>query len=332
VTPEGSPLSSGGRALITGITGQDGSFLAEELLGHGAEVFGLTRRRPDDDLGCSEPLRDRLSLLQGDILNPQTRARIAELAPAEIYHLAAPTFVPDSWRDPSSTMNAIHGSAAALLALVAERLPQTRVFLAGSSEMFGDAPCSPQDEDTPCRPRTPYATAKLAAHQLVGQLRARERIFAVSGILYNHESERRPDRFVTRKITRGAAEIALGRQQTITLGDLSAVRDWSFAGDVMHGVCLALRHETPRDYIFASGAGHSVQEFVRAAFAHLGLDPADHVEVDPSLVRAPEIAAPVGDPARARQGLGWEPTIDFEQLVARMVDADLAALSAGAED
>jgi GDPmannose 4,6-dehydratase len=194
--------------------------------------------------------------------------------------------------------------------------------------MFGDAPASPQSEDTPCRPRTPYATAKLAAHELVGQLRDRHELFAVSGILYNHESERRPDRFVTRKITRGAAEIALGRRRTLALGDLSAVRDWSFAGDVMHGLRLALRHETPQDYIFASGVGHTVEQFVHAAFAHLGLDPADHVEIDPALVRAPEAVASVGDPRRARASLGWVPTIGFEQLVGRMVDADVAELSA----
>ncbi|HEY3772103.1 MAG TPA: GDP-mannose 4,6-dehydratase [Solirubrobacteraceae bacterium] len=321
-------LPPGARALITGVTGQDGSFLAEELLGEGYEVFGLTRRDPSTDLGCSEPLRDRLALLQGDVLDPSTQARITELAPAEIYHLAAPTFVPDSWRDPAGTMAAIYGSAAALLALVAERLPGTRVFVAASGEMFGEATTSPQSEDTLCRPRTPYASAKLAAHELVGQLRAHHRLFAVSGILYNHESERRPDRFVTRKITRGAAAIALGRRRTLTLGDMTAVRDWSFAGDVLHGVHLALRHETPRDYIFASGVGHTVEEFVRVAFAHLGLDPAGHVEIDPSLVRAPESVAPVGDPARAREALGWVPTHDFVQLVARMVDADVAELSA----
>lgn len=328
MNPEGSPFSSRGRALITGITGQDGSFLAEELLARGDEVIGLTRRGPSDHLGCSEPLRGRVSMLQGDLLDPGTSDRIAELAPSAIYHLAAPTFVPDSWRDPAATMAAIHGAAAALLTLVVERLPGTRVFVAASSEMFGDAPSSPQREDTPCRPRTPYATAKLAAHQLVGQLRARHGLFAVSGILYNHESERRSDRFVTRKITRGAAEIAAGRRRTLTLGDLSAVRDWSFAGDVMHGACLALHHETPQDYIFASGIGHTVEQFVHAAFAHLGLDPAGYVEVDPSLVRPPEAVAPVGEPRRARDALGWEPTIGFEQLVARMVDADVAELSA----
>jgi len=318
----------GRRALITGVTGQDGSFLAEELLGRGYEVIGLTRRDPADDLGCSEPLRARLSVRRGDVRDETTRVWICDLAPDEIYHLAAPTFVPDSWRDPAATMAAIHGSAAALLALVAERLPDARVFVAASGEMFGEAPVSPQREDTPCRPRTPYATAKLAAHQLLGQLRERHGLFAVSGILYNHESERRPERFVTRKITRGAAEISLGRRRTLTLGDLSAVRDWSFAGDVMHGIWLALGHEIPQDYVLASGVGHTVGDLVSAAFAHLGLDPADHVEVDPALVRAPEAVAPVGDPARARAALGWTPTLDFDGLVARMVDADLAELSA----
>jgi GDPmannose 4,6-dehydratase len=331
VSPAGtSPPSGvrGGRALITGVTGQDGSFLAEELLGRGYEVIGLTRRDPAGDLGCSEPLRERLTVLGGDVLDAGTRARIAELAPAEIYHLAAPTFVPDSWRDPAATMAAIHGSAAALLTLVAERLPETRVFLASSSEMFGEAPSSPQREDTPCRPRNPYATAKLAAHQLLGQLRSRHELFAVSGILYNHESERRPPRFVTRKIARGAAEISLGRRRTLTLGDLSAVRDWSFAGDTMRGAWLSLGHETPQDYVFCSGVGHTVEDLVRAAFAHLGLDPADHVEIDPTLVRAPEQVPPIGDPRLASEALGWVPTLDFAALVARMVDADLAELSA----
>jgi GDPmannose 4,6-dehydratase len=322
----GSP-PAGARALITGVTGQDGSFLAEELLARGDEVIGLTRRDPAADLGSSEHLRGRLTALQGDVRDPAIRERIIALAPAEIYHLAAPTFVPDSWQDPAATMAAIHGSAAALLTLVADRLPDTRVFLAGSGEMFGDAPESPQHEDTPARPRNPYASAKLAAHQLVGQMRARHGLFAVSGILYNHESERRPERFVTRRITRGVAEIALGRRATLTLGDLSAVRDWSFAGDVMHGVRLSLRHETPQDYIFASGVGHRVEQLVHAAFAHVGLDPTDHVEIEPGLVRAPEAVAPVGDPQRARVALGWEPSHDFAQLIARMVDADVAELS-----
>jgi GDPmannose 4,6-dehydratase len=329
VSAAGSPPPPGARALITGFTGQDGSLLAEDLLARGAEVIGLTRREAADDLGPSEPLRRRVTVIQGDILDPVTRERIVAAAPTEIYHLAAPTFVPDSWRDPGATMTAIHGSAAALLMLVAERMPEARVFVAGSGEMFGDAPESPQREDTPARPRNPYATAKLAAHQLVGQLRSAHGLYAVSGILYNHESARRPVQFVTRRITHAAAEIALGRRRTLTLGALDAVRDWSFAGDVMRGAQLALAHGTAQDYIFASGVGHTVADLVHAAFSHLGLDPADHLEVDPALVRPPEGVAPIGDPARARRELGWAPSLDFAGLIASMVDADLAALRGG---
>jgi GDPmannose 4,6-dehydratase len=193
--------------------------------------------------------------------------------------------------------------------------------------MFGDASDSPQREDTPCRPRSPYAAAKLAAHQLVGLLRDRDGIFACSAILYNHESERRPENFVTRKITRAAAAIKLGLAHELALGDMSAVRDWSFAGDIMRGCRLMVARDAPRDYVLASGVGHTVADFVNAAFAHVGLDPADHVRTDSELVRPPERIAPVGDPSRARAELGWAPTLTFEQLVARMVDADLADLS-----
>ena len=317
------------RALVTGITGQDGSFLAEELLDRGYEVIGLTRRDLAQSLGATEPLRGRLTLLRGDVRLPQTRDAITQLAPAEIYHLAAPTFVPDSWADPAATMDAIHGSTAALLHALTGDLAATRLFLAGSAEMFGDAPVSPQREDTPAHPRTPYASAKLAACQLAAQLRGRDGRFAVTGILYNHESERRPPRFVTRKITRAAAEISLGGRERLELGDLSAVRDWSFAGDVMHGAWLSLQHDLASDYVFAGGVGHSVAELLDVAFAHVGLDPADHVDVDPALVRAPETVAPIGDPSRARELLGWMPTVSFPQLVGRMVDADREALRGG---
>jgi GDPmannose 4,6-dehydratase len=314
------------RALITGVTGQDGSFLAEELLARGYEVVGLTRRGADAPLGAGEPLRARIALVRGDVADARTRQTLCEIAPDEIYHLAAPTFVPDSWRDPAATMAAIHGSAAALLGIVARELAGTRLFLAASAEMFGDAPESPQREDTPCRPRTPYATAKLAAHQLAGQMRARDGVFVVSGILYNHESERRPERFVTRKITRAAAEIARGRRERLALGDLSVVRDWSFAGDVMHGAWLSLHAGVPDDYVLASGIGRTVQDLLTTAFAHVGLDAEQYVDIDPALVRAPESVASVGDPGRARTRLGWTPALDFDQLIARMVDADLRDL------
>jgi len=219
------------------------------------------------------------------------------------------------------------------LEAVSEHSPDTRLLVAGSGEMFGDAPESPQREDTPCRPRSPYAVAKLAAHRLVGQIRERYGIFACSAILYNHESERRPERFVTRKVTRGAAKVKLGLAGELTLGDMSAIRDWSFAQDTMRGCRLMLGHSQPQDYILASGHGHTVDDLVHAAFAHVGLDPSAYVRIDPELSRSPESVAPVGDPRRARTELGWSATLTFEQLIQRMVDADLAdlaELSAGA--
>jgi GDPmannose 4,6-dehydratase len=319
------------RALITGLTGQDGSFLAESLLQDGYEVVGLVHPSGHDDgsrLGLAAPLADRISVTEGDLLRPESlRTAVAETQPDELFHLAAPTFVPESWRHPARTQAAIVVGTATLLEAVRDDSPHTRVLVAASAEMFGDAPESPQREDTPCRPRTPYAAAKLAAHQLVGQLRGHDGIFACSAILYNHESERRPETFVTRKITRTAAAIKLGLADELTLGDTSAVRDWSFAGDVMRGCRLMLAQDTPADYVLASGVGHTVADFLTAAFGHVGLDPADYVRTDPALVRAPEETAPVGDPSRARAELGWKPTLSFEQLVARMVDADLADLS-----
>jgi GDPmannose 4,6-dehydratase len=197
--------------------------------------------------------------------------------------------------------------------------------------MFGAAPESPQREDTPCRPETPYAVAKLAAHQLVGQLRAHDGLFACSGILYNHESERRPPAFVTRKITRAAAAIKLGLAEEVELGDLDAVRDWSFAGDVMHGAWLMLQQAEPDDYILASGIGHTVAEFAQTAFAYVGLRAEDHVRVDPGLRRTPERSALVGDPTRARTRLGWGPTLGIDEVIRRMVDADLRALERAAQ-
>ena len=195
--------------------------------------------------------------------------------------------------------------------------------------MFGDAPESPQREDTPCRPRTPYATAKLAAHQLVGQFREHDGLFACSGILYNHESERRPESFVPRKIARAAAAIKLGLAGELVLGDLGAIRDWSFAGDVMRGAWLMLQQHEPEDYILASGVGHTVAELVTAAFAHVSLDAHAYVRVDEGLVREAERVPRVGDPSRARERLGWVPELSFEQLIARMVDADLRKMTRG---
>jgi GDPmannose 4,6-dehydratase len=314
-------------ALITGLTGQDGSFLAELLLEKGYEVAGLVRGPAEQPLGCSEHLRGRVELVAGDLLEPATlRAAIERVRPHEVYHLAGPSFVPDSWSRPGETMRAIAGSAAGILEAVREIDRATRVFLSSSGSMFGDTPESPQREDSECRPGNPYAIAKLAGHQLVGALRASDGLFACSGILYNHESERRQERFVTRKITRGAAEISLGLKEELTLGDVDAVRDWSFAGDIVRGAWLMLQEDDPGDFVLASGVARSVAEFARAAFACVGLDAEPHLRVDAELVRPAERTVNVGDPAKAREQLGWEPRLSFEGLVERMVRADLRSL------
>ena len=317
-------------ALITGVTGQDGSFLAELLLEKGYSVTGVVRALPAKSLGCSEHLRERLSLVRGDLQEPETlRAAIDEVRPREIYHLAAPSFVPESWRAPRATLAAIAGSAAAILESVRELDVSARVFIAASGLMFGDARECPQAEETPCRPATPYAIAKLAAHELVGAMRERDGLHASSGIAYNHESERRPRSFVTRKISHAAAAIALGRESELALGDLGAVRDWSFAGDIVRGAWLMLQQQSAGDYVLASGVGRTVSDFARAAFACVGLEPERYVRVDEALVRPPERTRNVGDPARARERLGWEPQLSFEALVERMVRADLRLLERG---
>ena len=322
-------MPSAASALITGITGQDGSFLAELLLARGYAVSGLVHGEPQRSLGCSEHLREQLSLLSGDVLEPASLARaIEQVAPQEVYHLASPSFVPASWDSPAETLQAIAGSTATVLETVRERAPRTRVFVASSGAIFGDAPDSPQREDTPAHPLTPYAVAKLASHELVGLLRERDGLHASSGIAYNHESERRPERFVTRRVTRAAAAISLGLQPDFTLGSLDAVRDWSFAGDIMRAAWLMLQQPQADDYVLASGVGRTVAELARTAFACVDLDFERYVRVDETLVRDPEPTPSVGDPTKAHERLGWHPELDFEQLVDRMVQADLQALQA----
>jgi GDPmannose 4,6-dehydratase len=321
------------RVLITGVTGQDGGYLAERLLAGGDEVLGAVRSPTDAfERAGVELLAGRVPLLAMDLLDPDSiRRAVAESEPDEIYHLAAPTFVPDSWDDPSEAVVAIAGGTATLLAAAGALGEQVRVLVATSSEIFGDAGVSPQSEISPMRPRSPYGVAKLAAHGLVGTLRAHHGRFLVSAITYNHESPRRPERFLPRKVSAGVAAIAAGQAETLTLGDLRAVRDWSHARDIVDGMVLALRHDEPGDYVFASGVGRTVEQLVDAAFAAAGLertmpDRRDRVAVDQRYVRAPEQWPPVGDPSRARNVLGWEPRVSFEQLVAEMVEADLARL------
>ncbi len=316
------------RAVITGITGQDGSFLAELLLGKGYDVTGIVRGDPGDPIGRSEHLRGRIGVERLDLLDgAAVREMLSQRRPADLYHLASPSFVPATWDEPAETMAAIAGSSAAILESVREVDPSIRVFVASSTAIFGDAPESPQNEDTPCHPRSPYAIAKLAAHQLLGLLRERDGLFACSGIFNNHESERRPAHFVTRKITRGAAAIKLGLEQELWLGDLDPVRDWSFAGDMMDAAWLALQHDRGRDYVLASGTGHTVRDFADAAFGCLGLEAEAYIRQDPELLRGPEATLNIGDPSRARAELGWRPKLSFEQLVERMVEFDLRALT-----
>lgn len=317
------------RALITGVTGQDGSFLAEMLLEKGYAVTGLARGGARRSLGCSERLRGRIDVLDSDLLEPDSLcAALAHSKPHELYHLASPSFVPDSLQRPRETIEAIAGATAALLECVRDEFHSTRVFLASSAAMFGDTDESPQSELTHCYPRNPYAIAKLAAHRLAGAMRDHDGLWVCSGILFNHESERRPLRFVTRTLARAAAQIKLGQGDEVRLGSLSAVRDWSFAGDTMHGAWLALQQEHPDDYVFASGVGHTVAELAQVAFACVGLDCERYIRIDPKLERPPEPTASIGDPSKARKCLGWQATLSFEQLVQRMVDAELSALSA----
>lgn len=301
--------------------------MAELLLEKGYAVTGLVRGAPGQSLGSSEHLRERVEVMGADLLEPASlRTAIEQVAPREIYHLAAPSFLPASWERPAETMDAIMGSTAAILEAVRDIDAGIRVFVSASGAIFGDAGESPQREDTPCRPQSPYAIAKLAGHQLVGALRAHDGLYACSGIAYNHESERRPEQFVSRRITRGAAAIALGLTDELSIGALDAVRDWSFAGDIVQGAWLMLQQDHPEDYILASGVARTVAELAETAFRCVDLDAARYLRVDPALVRGPERTPNVGDPAKARRQLGWNPEVSFEELVQRMVEADLRSL------
>ncbi len=315
------------RALVTGISGQDGSLLAEQLVADGYDVAGMLRGELDRELPNLAAVRERISLVPGDLAAPRSlRDAVHVIRPHELYHLAAPTFVPVSWEHPLDTLTAIAGATAALLEIVRGLDEPPRVWIATSSEVFGNAGESPQHEASPMRPRSPYGVAKLAALRLAGAYRERYGLHVSAGITFNHESPRRAPEFLPRKVSRGVAAIRLGLQDELVLGDLDAVRDWCAAEDVVRGARLALAHDVPGDYVLAGGVGRTVRELVEVAFAHVGLDAADHVRVDPALVRAPEPTPPVGDPTRAREVLGWEPRVGFAELVGAMVDADLAAL------
>lgn len=307
------------RALVTGVAGQDGSILSEMLLADGHDVVGLVRRDPDQPL-------EGVRLIRGDLLDAESlRRAVADARPDWIFHLGAPSFVPQSWERPVETFTAIAAATAVIFDAAAALDGGVRVYVSSSAEIFGDAGESPQNEASPCRPLTPYGVAKLAALQLARVWRGRG-LHVSGGIAYNHESERRPERFVTRKVTRGAAAIALGLADELVLGDLDAVRDWSAARDVMAAARLMVEQDEPDDYVLASGVGRTVRDLVEVAFAAAGVDLEGHVRVDPALVRAPQATLPIGDPAKARKRLGWRPAISFEELIASMVAHDLREL------
>jgi GDPmannose 4,6-dehydratase len=313
------------RALITGISGQDGSYLAELLCAEGLEVHGTLREASDAATQNLDAVRGSLTLHEGDLLERGTlRAIVAATAPEEIYHLAAPTFVPDSWLAVADTLQGIAALTGELIDAVRDHAPGARVVLASSREIFGPNAPSPQSEDTPCAPASPYGVAKLAAHQAVGLARGHDALHVSSAILFNHESPRRDPSFITRKVTAAAAAISLGLEDEIVLGDTAAVRDWSAASDIVRGMRAMAAAPEPGDYVLASGVGHTVAELVQIAFARVGLDPERHIRVDPALVRPPEPQPAIGDPARARERLGWRARTTFEELIGEMVEADLA--------
>jgi GDPmannose 4,6-dehydratase len=317
------------RALITGITGQDGSYLAELLLEKGYEVFGLTRRLSAENYWRIDHLRDRLTLIPGDLLDQLSLIRVLDrVRPREFYNLAAMSFVPASWDQPLLTGEFNAQGVTRVLEAIRVVDPTIRVYQASSSEMFGKVREVPQRETTPFYPRSPYGVSKVFAHYITVNYRESYGLFAVSGILFNHESPRRGLEFVTRKVTDGVARIKLGRSDELRLGNLKAHRDWGFAGDYVRAMWQMLQQPEPDDYVIATGQSHSVQELVEIAFARADLDWRRHVTQDPALMRPAEVDHLIGDASKATAQFGWEPSIDFKGLVEMMVDADLARLQA----
>jgi GDPmannose 4,6-dehydratase len=319
------------RALVTGIGGQDGSYLAELLLERGYAVAGLVRPGAAEYPNL-EPVRDRIELLEGDLLDQRSLASALEAArPGEVYNLASPSFVPASWERPVLTAEFAAVGATSLLEAIRAVDPGIRFYQASSSEIFGEPGESPQTEETALKPVTPYGVAKAYAHFIVSSYRRHYGLFACSGILYNHESPRRPLEFLPRKVAHGAAAISLGLQNELVLGDLDARRDWGFAGDYVRAMWLMLQKDEPGDYVVASGESHSVRELAQCAFAHVGLDWQEHVRVDPVLQRgSAELHRLVGDATRAHDRLGWQPELGFEELARLLVDADLERLRTSA--
>ena len=317
------------RALITGITGQDGSYLAELLLEKGYEVAGVVRRSSAPNYWRIEHLLPRLQLRPGDLLDQLSLLRvIEETRPHEIYNLAAMSFVPASWDQPLLTGEYNSMGVTRLLEAIRHVDTSIKLYQASSSEMYGKVREVPQTELTPFYPRSPYGVSKVFAHYITVNYRESYDLFACSGILFNHESPRRGMEFVTRKVTDGVARIKLGLADALSLGNLDAQRDWGFAGDYVRAMWLMLQQDKPDDYVISMGVSHSVRELVETAFHHAGLDYERYVKLDPAFLRPAEVDHLIGDSSKARTELGWEPTVDFRGLVTMMVDADVQRLSA----
>ena len=314
-------------ALITGITGQDGSYLAEFLLKMGYKIFGLERRSSQKNRGNIEHLLDKIEIVSGDLLDEASLVHaIKEANPDEVYNLASQSFVHESWKQPVFTGEVTGLGPVRVLEAIRQVNPKIRFYQASSSEMFGKIQAMPQNEQTPFYPRSPYGVAKLAAHWITVNYRESYGIFAASGILFNHESPRRGLEFVTRKITHAAVSIKLGLAKELVLGNLEAKRDWGFAGDYVEAMWLMLQQNEPKDYVIATGEAHSVGEFVQLSFEYLGLDWRKYVRTDPKFFRPAEVNYLKGDSALARKELGWEPKVGFEELVKMMVDSDMKLL------
>ncbi len=318
------------RALITGITGQDGSYLAELLLDKGYEVHGMVRRLSSENHHRLEPIRDRIAIHTGDLLDQRSLGDVMRASePEEIYNLAAMSFVGASWNQPTLTAEFTGLGVTRMLEAMREVCPEARFYQASSSEMFGKVRETPQNELTPFYPRSPYGVAKVYAHFITVNYRESYGLFACSGILFNHESPRRSLEFVTRKITHTAAAIKLGLASELSLGNLDARRDWGYAPDFVDAMWRMLQRDEPEDYVVGTGADHSVQDLVDIAFGYLDLDPSEYLRQDPRFMRPAEVDLLIADPTKAREELGWAPGVDFEQLVKVMVDADLALLGEG---
>ena len=315
------------RALITGITGQDGSYLAELLLTKGSEVHGVVRRASTEKFDRISHIKSALHLHQADLLDQRSLVLAIEAArPAEVYNLAAQSFVPTSWAQPILTGEFTGLGVTRVLESIRQVDPSIRFYQASSSEMFGKVKTSPQDESTPFHPRSPYGVAKVYGHFITVNYRESYDMYAVSGILFNHESPRRGLEFVTRHVSDGAARIALGLADKLPMGNLDAERDWGFAGDYVDAMWRMLQRDEPRDYVIGTGIPHSVRDVCRVAFEHVGLDWEAHVEVDPGRFRPAEVDHLTADNSRAREELRWEPVVQFEELVRMMVDADVRRL------